>query len=199
MGMKLKKVLDRKVWDRIAKEYQNKKYYGKHLFKKEREILLSLIRRGSSLLDVACGTGRHVRFFKTHKINAIGLDASKEMIRYAKSISNDRYIIGDAHSLPFKDHSFDYVTCLGNSIGSLMAEKAIKEMLRVARIKVIVEFRHGGKIEKRLVGNHSYFVKTWTEEEVGLLLKNFKVKYEIIKGQELTTTYFFYAVMDGKP
>ncbi len=189
------KIWDKKVWSKIAKEYINKRYYGKGLFKNERKVLLSLIPKNSSVLDIGCGTGRHVRFFKTHKINAVGLDSSIEMIKLARSLTRDQYIIGDAHHLPFKDGSFDFATCLGNTIGSLKFKKSIREMLRVSRVGIIIEFREGDGIEKRYIGGKSYYVRTWEKDEVKKLLKNLKINFKMIEGEKLQSTSFFYAVV----
>lgn len=182
------------VWDKIAEYYKDKRYYGKKLFSKEKKVLLSLIPKASLVLDVGCGTGRHVRFLKSEGRKVVGIDKSKKMIFSAKEISNDTFIVADAHHIPFKDKVFDFVVCLGNTIGSLCPALAIKEMMRVARKGVIIEFRYGKCVEKRKIGKYSYYVKCWSIEEVESFLEQFTFReVKIIKGERLKTTFFFYA------
>ncbi len=67
-------------------------------------VLLSLEILQTPLLDVGCGTG----FASAHIKGAVGVDISKRMIERYISKGN-KGVLGDAHSLPFKDGSFKTV------------------------------------------------------------------------------------------
>jgi ubiquinone/menaquinone biosynthesis C-methylase UbiE len=77
--------------------------------------LLSLISRGGRVLDLACGTGRLLRFQAERNFEVVALDLSRGMIKVAKgktkNYKNVNFIIGDAETLPFRNASFDEVVC----------------------------------------------------------------------------------------
>lgn len=81
-----------------------------------REILQRVVPHATSLLDVACGTGRHLEHLRSH-YRVEGLDLSPEMLQIARS---------RCPGIPFHEGSlvdfrladtFDVVTCLFGSIG----------------------------------------------------------------------------------
>ena len=95
-------------------------------------------RAGSSVLDIASGTGETACFLvQSFGCSVVGLDASDYMIERARSKAAERgldiqFKMGDAHELPFESGTFDVVisectTCI------LDKERAIREMVRVAR------------------------------------------------------------------
>ncbi len=69
-----------------------------------------------TLLDIACGTGRHVEYLK-ERFSTVGMDASEEMLKRAR-LRNPNVVFhcGDMvrFSLP---RTFDVITCLFSSIG----------------------------------------------------------------------------------
>ncbi len=79
------------------------------------------LKKGSTLLDLACGSGIYTRPFaqKIPQGVAVGLDLSMPMLEYASTkaqaegIKNCIFIHGDAHGLPFADSQFDMVNCSG--------------------------------------------------------------------------------------
>jgi SAM-dependent methyltransferase len=192
------------VWDRIANIYGQKKYFGKSLFKEEKKVLNKLIKKDIRLiLDAGCGTGRHLRFLSSKGFFVVGLDYSKNMILNAKKLMNGSYVIGDIRNLPFKDSVFDATICLGNTIGSIqdvesVLEKIIKEMKRVTKNILIIEFRSGGKKEIKSIGNEEYEVKTWKMKEVRNTFSSLDLKFKIIKGKRLSNCYFFYVICNLK-
>ncbi len=101
------------------------------------------IKEGNSLLDLACGQGRHlIEFSQRGKYNLSGLDRSRYLIQRAKNISKKRGLSinfkeGDARKLPYATDSFDFVTILGNSFGYFETSdddiKILKEIFRVLK------------------------------------------------------------------
>jgi SAM-dependent methyltransferase len=87
----------------------------------EVQLLLDWIERnkrsaGNRLLDVACGTGRHLEYLREH-YQVEGLDLSEEMLAVARQ-RNPGVVFHWADMIDFDlGQQFDVVTCLFSSIG----------------------------------------------------------------------------------
>lgn len=66
-----------------------------------------LFENANRILDIACGTGTFLRFFKD---KAIGIDINPENIQYCAE-RGFKAECGSALSLPYEDESFDGVHC----------------------------------------------------------------------------------------
>jgi ubiquinone/menaquinone biosynthesis C-methylase UbiE len=60
-----------------------------------------------TILEVGVGTGRIAAPLSRQGFEIVGVDASKEMIRRARSRGLARVVLGDAHQLPFADGCVD--------------------------------------------------------------------------------------------
>ncbi|MFH1230776.1 MAG: class I SAM-dependent methyltransferase [Planctomycetota bacterium] len=103
----------------------------------------------NSLLDIPCGTGRIFPILLSGGINFIGADISIEMMQHSRSIlkpgQTASLIQCDAERMPFKDDSFDVVTCLRfltMKVPKEVRNLVFKEMSRVSRAWIIIECRH---------------------------------------------------------
>jgi len=86
------------------------------------------------MLDVACGPGMVLRAARERGITASGIDVSAEAIALAKELLPDVDArVGNAEELPFDDATFDGVSCLGSLERFLDRDKALAEMVRVAK------------------------------------------------------------------
>jgi SAM-dependent methyltransferase len=94
-----------------------------------------------SVLDVACGTGRHVVEFARWGLDASGCDISAEMIRLAKrnaagaGVAADFFKAGltDVDSAARAARKFDAVVCLGNSLPHLLTQRELDKAMRSIR------------------------------------------------------------------
>jgi SAM-dependent methyltransferase len=111
----------------------------------ELEDVLTDLPRCATLLDVGTGLGdipcRARRFAAQHGVDltTVGLDSARVLARASKK-SVSFAVCGDALHLPFADRSIDIVMCsqvLHHFIGS-DAAKLLREMDRVARVRVVV-------------------------------------------------------------
>ncbi|MEW5787323.1 MAG: class I SAM-dependent methyltransferase [Pseudomonadota bacterium] len=134
---------------------------------------------GESLLDVGCGTGWFTRrFAASNGWNVTGLDMDGASLAFARAHGrNERYLEGDARSLPFEDQSFDRVISVTALCFVDDWPQALGEMLRVARRKVVVGLlnRHSLLwLEKgRGRGTASYRGAHWhTRDEIRTALKD---------------------------
>jgi len=86
-----------------------------------RDIRLDVIdfagmKAGQTVLDVCCGTGAQVIEYSKKGLIATGIDLEEEMLaaayknKHKLGLENASFYQGDATSMPFNDHSFDYVS-----------------------------------------------------------------------------------------
>ena len=101
-------------------EYYDLIYHWKD-YKAEANTIKGLIKKykvsdGKYLLDVGCGTGMHIKYFKD-AFSCTGIDINKEMVQVAKSkVSDVIFKQGDMIDFSLKT-SFDVILCLFSSIG----------------------------------------------------------------------------------
>ena len=117
------------------------------------------LRPGSSVLDVACGTG-HVAIEAARTFcDVTGVDYVEELVETARRRADAeglavRFEVADAEALPFDDASFDYVLSAIGVMFTADHDQAAAELVRVCR--------PGGQIG----------VANWTAEGfIGRLLK----------------------------
>src|SRR5207237_4032523 len=87
----------------------------------ERSVELSATnlagRQIETVLDLACGAGRHTRVLR-ERWWTVGLDLSMSLLKIARKESSDApYVRADMRELPFADESFDLVVNLFTSFG----------------------------------------------------------------------------------
>ena len=91
-----------------------------------------LIERKSPLLDLACGSGRHLNAFRMANMRAWGLDLSSDLLRGQSGV-----VRGDMRNLPFDAARFAAVTSLFTSFGYFESEsenvQVLFEIRRVLR------------------------------------------------------------------
>lgn len=102
--------------------------------------MINYFESGNAALDIACGTG-NMSFKLAKRFEKVyGLDISKGMLKRAKKLKIKRaknmqiyFIYGDGEHLPFKDESFDAVTCMLAIEHFSNTEMAVSEMKRVLK------------------------------------------------------------------
>jgi SAM-dependent methyltransferase len=73
--------------------------------------------RGSEVLDLACGRGRHVRHFAAAGMKVSGVDISEASIREAKArVPEASFVVHDMRET-FVHEGFDAMVCLFTSLG----------------------------------------------------------------------------------
>jgi ubiquinone/menaquinone biosynthesis C-methylase UbiE len=162
---------------KAAREYDNWYESPKNRFVAdlENQLLLRLLRpvRGERVLDIGCGTGRHLLMFLEMGLDITGLDASPYMLDIARERLGHRAELyqGLAEDLPFEDNSFDIATLITTLEFVDDAQEALQEACRVAKNRIFLGVLNRYAItgiERRLKGmfsqsiyNRAKFFSVW--------------------------------------
>ena len=136
-------LLQRDYYRKTAEQYD-----AAHLSEDEHMIALSafagLVKNfaHASFLDVGAGTGRGMAFLQSvfPRSHIIGVEPVAELRAqaFAKGISEDAIIAGDALALPFGNDEFDWVLETGVLHHIKGFRKATSEMCRVAKQGILI-------------------------------------------------------------
>lgn len=90
---------------------------------------------GATLLDVGSGTGWFARRFAAAGLAVTGLDANPAWLDYARAHSAPslHWVASDAHTLPFRDATFDYALSIAALCFVSDEAQAVSEIVRVTR------------------------------------------------------------------
>ena len=84
---------------------------------------------GNRLLDVACGTGRHVHALKVHGYQVAGLDLDQNLLAIARARNPEaRFYHADLVDFDLGE-AFDIVTCLFSSIGYVKTAERLRHAI----------------------------------------------------------------------
>ena len=120
---------------------------GKILLDDQERVLADFLGEvsGRHILDMATGTGRAALALAKRGALVTGVDASREMLSVAKARAADAglaidFAEGDAHALAFPDRAFDSVVCLRMLMHVPDWRKALSELCRVSRHRVVFDY-----------------------------------------------------------
>ncbi len=114
-----------------------------------REVIRSKTDKGSSVIDVACGTGSLALLLAQKADNVTGIDLDQKLVSYAsvraseKEITNVKFRECDASDLScYRDGEFDFaVTSMSvHQFDPGLAVKVLMEMKRVAAKVIIADY-----------------------------------------------------------
>ncbi len=124
------------------------------------DLFLAAVPPGprATILDLACGAGRHMRELRTAGLEATGLDLSRALLRRARSQTPvDSLVRADMREIPFEDGAFDGVTSFFTSFGyfrePLDDRRVLREMGRVVRRggSFMLDFLNADRVRRELV------------------------------------------------
>ena len=118
------------------------------------------IPKGSKLIDIACGKGRHAKYFNKKGMDVVGVDLSQNSINTAKKDENKslQFSVHDMRE-NYQENSFDVVTNLFTSFGYFEnnkdEQKAINAMANNLKKDgiLIIDFMNAKKVIANLVLN----------------------------------------------
>ena len=134
----------------IYKDKELAKYYDLIYswkdYKKEVEKIIKLIikykkSKGKNLLEVACGTGHHLQYFKD-KFSCFGTDISEGMLAVAKNkIPSVKFKKANMIDFRLKEQ-FDVITCLFSSIGYVKTHENLRKTIN----NFVLHLKQGGVV-----------------------------------------------------
>jgi cyclopropane fatty-acyl-phospholipid synthase-like methyltransferase len=149
-------------------EWFDSPYY--HILYKERneleaeqfiDILIShlKLKQESTIMDLACGKGRHSIYLNKKGFKVTGLDLSKENIKYASEFSNDRlnFYVHDMREV-FSTSEFNVILNLFTSFGYFESEQENFKSIEACSLELkkggvlVIDFMNTAKTIKNLIG-----------------------------------------------
>lgn len=101
----------------------------------ELDLLHDIITEGMRVIDVGCGTGRHLLLLRDRLRLGVGVDYERSYIAEADRRAGRghlHFVIADASLIPVLA-TFDFATCLTNTWGTMSDKSGVlREMRRVA-------------------------------------------------------------------
>lgn len=135
------------MFDRIARRYDRVNTVlsaGTDAGWRRRAARETGLTRGGSALDVACGSGKltaELAKLAGPRGRVVGLDFSSQMLEVARrEHAGIEFLEGDALDLPFDDATFDASTIAFGLRNLADPVRGLREMTRVARRAVVLEF-----------------------------------------------------------
>jgi SAM-dependent methyltransferase len=115
------------------------------------------LKPGADVLDMACGRGRHARWFMEEGCRVTGIDISPESIADARKLApGGAFLVHDIRE-PFARERFDLVVCLFTSLGYFEALEDDRKALAAAAEALrpggwfVLDFMNSAKVVRDLV------------------------------------------------
>lgn len=105
--------------------------------------------RPQSVLDLACGAGRHTAALRRHGYRTVGIDLSLVLLAHPPRVPS---VAGDMCALPFADQSFDWILNFFTSFGYFEKERQNFQVLEeIARLltpggRFLIDFMNREKV-----------------------------------------------------
>jgi len=147
-------------------------FRGMRLFDFDTQVLDVLFDKPGRLLDVGCGTGRHLVHFARRGFEVTGVDLSEHMIAVARDKLADEGLTGRIVRTNFcdlrelSDESFDYAICMFSTLGMVSGRKNRADALAEVH-RVLVP---GGTF---VVHAHNRMHNLWNAEGLRRLLRSY--------------------------
>ena len=148
-----------------------------------RHLEAVLGRRPRTLLDLACGTGRHAVEFAAMGIEVTGVDLNEELLAHARERAPGiEFVAQDMCELDLGGPRFDAVTCLFDSIGyPRTGERVIAALAGAGRHiagggVLAVEFLHAPAM---LLHAAPLRVRRWERADGGELLRVSEIRLDV--------------------
>jgi ubiquinone/menaquinone biosynthesis C-methylase UbiE len=178
------------VAEKIDKVWEEDDLDFEHSHRKNLSVVIKPYVIDSTVLEVGCGSGLVYKELVPEIIpneKYTGCDSSLNMLDIARSKYSGKFVYGDIYNLPFPSASFDTVLCFEVLCHLFEIKVPIKELIRVARKKVIFTIWISDK--SHLFGaerfmDSDFIYQFYTKEEVAEAINQTPV---IVESQYLHT------------
>ena len=183
------------LFDKFAEQYADLTF--QNILQYELNNFISLLPKNARILDVGCGSGKDVQYFMDYGFQAVGIDASENMIKEAKKkVADGDFKIMNLLSLDFPKESFDAAWVLDtvSFIDKVDMPKFLSSIYDVLKSNAVIfiSARQGvgeTEIEYEKLGNSKINIAFFYQEEMEELLG--KNGFEILNlftqdGEEFT-------------
>ena len=121
------------------------------------DFLKQHLKPSGYVLDVACGSGRHMIGLAAAGYSMVGIDVSANLLKIAKQRGASQLVRGDMRFLPFKAEAFTAAISMDTSFGYLPTEA--DDLWSLAEIRRVL-YRGGGLVLD--VFNHDHLAGKYT-------------------------------------
>jgi SAM-dependent methyltransferase len=162
------------------KDWFNSPFYHKLYFDRDELEAKAFIKKlilhlqppaGSSMLDIACGKGRHSKTLSDMGFFVTGIDISPESIAYAKQFENDKLEFFEHDMrLPFRVNYYDYGFNFFTSFGYFKTLREHNDAIRTISNSLkkngtlVIDYLNVHYAEERLVHNEIKEIDNTTYE-----------------------------------
>lgn len=154
-------------------------------------VVKKLNINNATILDLACGKGRHAYYLAQKGFDVVGLDLSPESIQFANKqyqLSNLEFYVHDMR-LPFRINYFDYIFNLFTSLGyfnDLKENEKVFESMHLGLKKdghILIDFMNAEKVinnliprENKEIDGYQFYIRK--EVTNGKIIKNIQIEKE---------------------
>ncbi len=172
------------LFDRYAEQYADLTF--SNILQYELNRFISLLPKNARIIDIGCGSGKDVQYFMDYGFQAIGIDASENMIIEAKKrVADGSFKVMNMQSLDFPKESFDAAWILDaiSFIDKNDVQKFLSSLYEVLKndAVIFISARQGvgeTEIEYEKLGNSKINIAFFYQEELEELLN--KNGFEIL-------------------
>ena len=134
----MKTAFDQEVARRYDSWYETEA--GRYISSLEERLIGELLgeTKGLHILDLGCGTGRHLKLLESMGSDPVGVDPSVFMLRKAKEKGEFKLILAKGEQLPFEERAFDVTMVITTLEFCQEPGKILQEAARVTREKILV-------------------------------------------------------------
>jgi len=148
--------------------YKNRDEKEAEFFIEKLVQYLSLKKR-SKLLDIACGKGRHAKYFNSLGFDVVGVDLSSNSITTAEKDENEtlQFFIHDMRKI-YQENRFDVVTNLFTSFGYFEKDEDEQKAINAMAINLkkdgilVIDFMNAKKVINNLIASEQKIIDSIT-------------------------------------
>ena len=142
------------LFDAMADDYDRLEPWYEHLYARLHAILVDELARrpgDARALDAGCGHGAQTVLLERLGYEAHGIDIAGRLLALARArVAAASFGHADVQALPYRDQTFDAVTCLGSTLSFVEdADAALGELARVLKPagRLLLECEHKWSVD----------------------------------------------------